>query len=491
MIFGKGLIQVDDVREGSPAIVDRIIYDSDRAEKRFWRIVLNRNIVYHDGRFMLNSDVKFTFDLVKKYGGYILNRRLDFSNIKEISLAGDLEVKFELYKPDPNFYNKLIEIPIISRNYYIDALKNGYSVFDDKPPMGCGPFAFVFQNDTALNIKIHPNFYAGHPFLEYIRIDFFEDEGQLTDAFTNRSVDFIEVPDRITAQTLNALLGNNAIVFTIPRPEIKVYFILINNRKFPLSELSVRRGIDYAINREEIIEKFHYKEIANTLINLKNPHYFKTAFREIYDPGRALQLLKSAGWQPNRQTGILEKNGQFLDLNLYFSRNSFLEESIARAVKISLGELNINIQPVPIIPSEKKKRHLKGEYDLMIWSYSYDSDYLLEAIEQFYFDILKGSLSNPNYQNTFLDQLLNLSYRDSKTKNRLFQRFQFYVKREVPAIFLFFDDRIIVAVNSRFHNFRTTYRDGDRSFYRLRPIEDWFVPEILQKYSTESDRLSR
>ncbi|MFQ5584893.1 MAG: ABC transporter substrate-binding protein, partial [Calditrichia bacterium] len=265
MIFGHGLIQVPSFREISPALLDRIVYDPTGAANRIWRVVLNRNIVFHDGTFMLNSDVKFTFELVKKYGGFFLNHRLDFSNIKEVTINGDLDIKFELYKPDPDFYEKLTEIPILPRNYYAEAMERGYRVFKEKPPMGCGPFVFIFQNDTALNLRFHPNFYGGRPFLEDIWVEYFEDEGQLIGAFTNRSVDFIEVPDRVTAQTLHKLLGSNAIVFTIPRPETKVYFILINLRKFPLSELEVRRALDNAINREEIVKKFDFKEAANTL----------------------------------------------------------------------------------------------------------------------------------------------------------------------------------------------------------------------------------
>ena len=62
---------------------------------------------------------------------------------------------------------------------------------------------------------------------------------------------------------------------------------------------------------------------------------------------------------------------------------------------------------------------------------------------------------------------------------------QYYLKREVPAFFLFFDQRIIIAINSRFHNFRTTFRENDRFYMRMAPLENWFVPKILQRYSPE------
>lgn len=489
LIFGYGLLQKPGKYAVTPTLLDRLVYDSENANNKVWLLVLNRNIVFQDGSLLLNSDVKFTFDLIKKFGGHILNRRLDFRNIKNISIEGDLEVRFELFEPDPDFYEKLNDIPIISRRYYAAAMEKGYSVFSEKPPMGIGPFSLQFKNTTAINLKYHNQYFSGRPFLDDITIEFFSNEEQMIDALTNRNIDYIEIKDRITAQRLHDLMGSNIIVFGIPRPNKKIYFILPNLKHFPLSDEVVRKAIRLAINRKEISQKFEIKEIARTLFDANNPHYFKTAFREDdYNPILAAQLLKNSGWSADQKSGILQKNGRSLSFSLHFAKNSFFEESIARSLKISLGELNINLQPIPIEPARKSELIQNGQYDLMIYSYTYNPQYLFEAVEQFYLDILKGNLSNPNYQNSYLDRLINLSYRDNSVKEKLYQRFQFYLKQEAPVFFLLFDQQIIVAVSSRFHNFRQTYRENDRYYYRLAPFENWFVPKVLQRYSTSNGR---
>jgi ABC-type transport system substrate-binding protein len=486
LIFGYGLLQKPGKMEVSNSIIDRIIYDTQNRSNLTWRVVLNRNIIFHNGSFLSNTDVKFTYDLLKIYGGNVLNRRLDFRNLKDISIEGDLEIKFELSKPEADFYEKLNDVPILSRNYYIDAENNGYKVFSENTPMGLGPFSYDFQNGTALVLDYHPNFYGGRPFLENILIEYFENETQMVDAFTNKNVDYIEVPDPVTAQEIHKLMGNSCIVFTIPRLEKKVYFILINTQKFPLNEIVVRKAIDLALNREELIAKLQLKEVANTLFDSDNPYYFKTAFRKQYDPQAAILSLREAGWGLNQRTGILEKNGENLNFNLNFSQSSYLEESVARALKISLAELGINLNPVPIRAQLKERIIEVGDFDMIVYSYTYDPDYLFEACEEFYFEILKGNLTSPNYENRYLDRLFNRSYQDYEVRERLYQRFQFYLKRESPAIFLFFNERVIVAINNRFHKFRTTFRENDRFYYRLAPFENWFVPKYLQRYSTES-----
>ena len=486
MIYGYGLLQKPGKYAISSSLLDRIIYDTGQQNNKVWRIILNRNIVFQDGSLMLNSDVKFTFDLLKKYGGYIFNRRIDLRNIKNISIDGDLEVIFELYQPDPNFYEKLNDIPIISGRYYANAMDDGYKVFSVKSPMGIGPFSFESQSNSTINLKYHQLYFSGRPFLEDVRVEFFENEEQLIDALANKNVDYIEIPDRVTAERLHDLMGSNIIVFSVPRPNKKVYFILVNLRKSPLSDANVRKAIELSINRAEIASKFDIKEISKTLFDSDNPYYFKSAFRENeYNPSLASEILKSSGWKPGQKTGILEKNNESLDLKLSFAKNSFLEESIARTLKISLSDLNINLQPVPVLQAQKVDILKNGEFDLMVMSYTYNSQYLFDAVEQFYFDVLKGNLADPNYQNNYLDQLVNLSYRNKSVQEKLFQRFQYYLKREAPAFFLFFDQRIIVVINSRFHNFRTTFRDNDRFYMRMSPLENWYVPKTLQKYSPE------
>lgn len=490
LIFGYGLLQKPGKYAVPSSLLDRLIYDTPQANNRVWRVVLNRNIIFQDGSLLLNSDVKFTYDLVKKYGGYIFNRRLDLRNIKNISVEGDLEVKFELYRPESNFYETLNDIPILSREYYSSAMDEGYSVFEEKIPMGIGPFSLEFQNTTAINLKYHQRYFSGRPFLEDIHIEFFENDEQLIDALTNKNVDYTEIKDKITAERLHELMGSNIIVFGVPRSNKKVNFILANLNRSPLSDINVRQAIELSINRNEISSKFDFKETAKTLFDSDNPHYFKTAFRdEEYNPVAAAQILKNSGWIRNQRTGMLEKNGKPLNITLGFSQGSFLEESIARSLKISLGELNINLQPIPVQPFGKDELVKNGDFDLLILSYTYDPQYMFDAVEQFYFDILKGNLLNPNYQNSYLDQLVNLSYRDKNVRQNLYQRFQYYLKKELPAFFLFFDQRIIVAVNSRFRNYRTTFREGDRLYIRMSPFENWFVPKILQRYSTQSGDL--
>ncbi|RMF54999.1 MAG: hypothetical protein D6748_15760, partial [Calditrichaeota bacterium] len=357
LIFGYGLTKKPDKIGNPPSLIARYLDGPTRKNTRIWRLLLHRNIIFHNGDNLRNVDVKFTFDLIKKFGGNILNRELNFSNIKQITLNGDLEVTFELYKPDPEFGLKLSDVPIVSHRYYQSAMEEGYQIFQKLTPMGMGPFRYVFSTPEMMLLQYHPHYYGGRPFLDRVKIQFYNDEQSLVDALVNGEVDYVELPDRNTARRIHDLMGRKLYIFLIPRPERKVYTLNFNLHRFPFSEPEVRKAIYLALNREELVKRFlkDIGRVANTLIPDNNPYYEHELFQKEYDPQKALLLLRRKGWRLNKQTGILEKNGRPLSFRLYFTENSFLEENIARTIKLDLGELNINVQPVPVPRREKEE----------------------------------------------------------------------------------------------------------------------------------------
>ncbi len=483
-IFGGGLIQAPGKFAAPPSLIDRFIFIPGGQNNRFWRMVLKRNVFFHNDQIMRNADVKFTFEFLKKFGGQVLNRRIDFSNIAEIRIHGDLELMFVLHRPDRNFDQKFSDIPILSADYYQEALEKGFNIFSEKPPIGIGPFVFQSRNPNMIQLVTHSRYYNGRPFLDGIQIRFFDDEQQLIDGLVNGTVDYAEISDLPTAERIHEILGNRILLFTVPRPYRKVYFILLNTRQFPFQNTETRAALESILNKQLIVNRLlpDIGTVAHTLIPPDNRYYFEEAFRNQYQPERAAVLLNQSGWRLNQNTDLLEQNGKPFRFQLLFSQNSPLEESIARTLKVALGELNIDLIPVPVNPLEKDGIIQRGEFQAILCSYEFDDRALFQAIDHFYFHTLRGDVQNVNYRNRFLDRMFTVAYRDPSIYPQLYKRFQFYLRRDHPVIFLFFSNRIIIAIDSRFHNVRTTYKVGNRFYYRLRPIENWFVPKELQKY---------
>lgn len=481
MVFGYGLTKRADKVLNPRSLIERSIASRDN---RTWRMILERNINFHNGSNLRNIDVQFTFELLKKYGGWNLNRKLDFSNLKSVSGNGDLEVVFELYEPDKEFGNKLADIPIISSVYYAPAMEKGYAVFRQQRPMGMGPFRFETRREDTIMLSYSPFYYQGRPFLDRVMIRFFPDEQALIDTLVNGGVDYLELPDLNMARSLVDLLGTRMAVFRIPRTEIKFSSLLFNLNRFPLSEPEVRQAIYRSINRRQIVERYvkDTGSLANTVLKESNPYYERSLYGDDdYNPTAALELLRRSGWRLNSQN-LLQKNGRTLSFKLYFTRNSELETEIARAITIDLAELHINVQPEPVLLRDKPGIIAQSNYQAMLYAYSYDPKYTAQAIEDFYNQVLGATQKTPNYQNYYITDLLELIKEKRSLQKNLYKRFQTFIREDMPAVFLYFDDRIIVGLDKRFQDSRATFKDQDYFYYRMNPIENWFVPREKQKY---------
>jgi peptide/nickel transport system substrate-binding protein len=328
------------------------------------------------------------------------------------------------------------------------------------------------------------NYIFGRSFLDKIFYKFFDDEQELINSFLEGKVDLIEVQDYLTAEKLYQVLKNEIRIFTSPRPEKKVYFILFNVNSFPFNDSRIRSAIRRGINRKEIISRIvsYNGHEAYSIIDYSNNAFYKELSKDVYQPMLSMQTLNKRGWEINKTKGTLERNGNVLSFDLLYEKNSFLEESIARSVKINMAELGINVQPKPINIFEKEKVIDQNKFTAVLMNYSYFENSLFDAVLDFYFDILNNADGEPNYKNQNMEQLFTRAGSQLDLQKNLLQQIQIILHRESPAVFLFFDDKIIYAVNNRFQNIRVSFRSSNEYFYRLVPFENWFVPKALQKY---------
>lgn len=485
LIFGSGLIQRAD-RFGQPGnLIDRfIVIGSNKFRGIIWPYVLKRNIIYQNGIALRNEDVKFTFDVLKKWGGHLLNRGIDLSNLSSIETKGDLEVQFSLKQKDNFFDQKLSDIPILSQYYYQGIALQGYDLFKKIRPIGYGPFQFERSTDSEIVLHAHENYVFGSPFLEFVIYKFFPDKQKMLDEFIQDKVDLVEIEDQATAYRLHQVLENNIKIFQTIRPEKKVFFILFNTNSDPFNDSKVRIAIKGAVNQSEIVQQNvgNSGHIAYSVIDYTNSLFYKELFRESYNPGKSLRILQSIGWSLNKSDGLLEKLGKELSFNLIFEKNSHLEENIARTIKIQLGELGINVKPQPLVFSDKERVIKQNQFEAVLVNYSYYDLNLYEVIKNFYFDILKNSNYKANYFNPTIEKLFKQADKDTKLRKQFVRRYQIFLRQDSPVVFLYFDDKIIYGVKSRFQNVRVSFSSGSTFYYRLSPFENWFVPKSLQKY---------
>ncbi|MEX2285956.1 MAG: ABC transporter substrate-binding protein [Planctomycetaceae bacterium] len=91
----------------------------------------------------------------------------------------------------------------------------------------------------------------------------------------------------------------------------------MNTRTPPLDDLRVRKALQYLYQRDVLIEKLDYNESVPTNSHWPGSEYENPDNEHIaYDPQKADELLRQAGWSETGPDGVRVKNGQRLSLTL-------------------------------------------------------------------------------------------------------------------------------------------------------------------------------
>ena len=108
------------------------------------------------------------------------------------------------------------------------------------------------------------------------------------------------------------------------------------------SDVLVRRAINLAIDREEMIDNVlnGYGTVAYSVCD-KMPWYNEAAVSE-YDLDAAKALMEEAGWTEGKD-GIREKNGEKAKLTLMFNNGDSVRQALAEDTANQLRELGIEV----------------------------------------------------------------------------------------------------------------------------------------------------
>jgi len=178
------------------------------------------------------------------------------------------------------------------------------------------------------------------PYIENIVFTFVvEDETRLTALLSGETDFIVEVPTT-QVEVLESNPGFYVIEKSRPGACQQHHF---NTLIPPTNELAVRQACIYATDQEAIVQAVFQgvHPAAYTLLMPAAPYYNKDV--EVmypYDPGKARELLESAGWVDTNNDGVREKDGMDLEIN-FVSFPGFLAEAPAEMVQAFLAEVGI------------------------------------------------------------------------------------------------------------------------------------------------------
>jgi peptide/nickel transport system substrate-binding protein len=280
------LVSVDASGSYRPALAERWDVSDDA---RSWTFHLRDGVVFHNGESLHASDVLATLGRVldPSIGGAFGTEGVYLSYLggAEISAPDDRTVRIVTEDPMADLLDLVVDMPISPASALSD-LPGTY--------VGSGPYRIVEHTDARLVMEAHDGYWGGTPAYAAIHWLAEEDAAARTDAVLEGRADIaagigIEGRDRIVAAgdaTAREMDSGLAIIF------------MINALEGPGRDRRVRQALNYALDRQGIIEQIVDGAAKPLNGYLTSGHFGYDPGTPVYpfDPQRARELLAEAGY---------------------------------------------------------------------------------------------------------------------------------------------------------------------------------------------------
>ncbi len=190
-----------------------------------------------------------------------------------------------------------------------------------RPPVGTGPYA-VERWDPAKQWDLvrSDHYWDGRPEFDRIVLRGIADPAIRLAMIANGQAQVAEgiPPERV------ADLGKVPGVRVTIKPGLRAFGMAINLNRPALQDIRVRQALNYAVNKELIVNALFGGHAAVLRSPLASP---ASGYVDLgpwpYDPPRARRLLEDAGWKPAPPIGVRVKDGTALELTLLTPRGLF------------------------------------------------------------------------------------------------------------------------------------------------------------------------
>lgn len=335
-----------------------------------WRFHLRKGVKFHNGYPFTAEDVKYSMERLldpAKKSRY----RTRYLMFKQFDVIDDYTIDIKTNYPDGLVPNRLAFFGRIVSKKWVE--ENGDEVLR-KRAMGTGPFKFVsWKKKEEIVMEANENHFNRVPKV--------------------KRVIFRPIPET-AARMASIRAGETDIVTHVPPfmveelkkdPNVKVeitpalwsMFMVFNTLHIPeLKDIRVRQAINYAIDKETICKSV-LSGMA-TPLGLGAPPFLPGVDKSIksypYDPEKAKELLKEAGYEKGFLLNLYSPNGRYpMDKEMVTSLGSYLAK-VGIKTKIHVFETQQYFKKV--FARKMMGAHLIG-YSITLW----DQDGLLILVD--------------------------------------------------------------------------------------------------------------
>jgi nickel transport system substrate-binding protein len=212
-------------------------------------------------------------------------------------------------------------------------------------PIGTGPWQWVESRRGEFDRFVRNPYYWGpRPAYDEVRVNVIPDPNSRAIALETGQLDLIQGSEgEVSADTFMRLKA--AGYRTAVSAPLATRVVALNTRLAPTNELAVRQAINWAVDKNAIVQHVLYglEPKADTLFSTNLPYTNIGLKPYDYSPDKARQALEKAGWALKTGEKVRVKNGKPLRLELCFYGANALQKSVAEVIQANLGNLGFDV----------------------------------------------------------------------------------------------------------------------------------------------------
>lgn len=269
---------------------------------------------------------------------------------------------------------------MISPNCMIEgSTKNGVSGY-----IGTGPYVLAdFVTDEYAVFERNENYWGKLPEIGKITVKVIPDNQTRIMALESGEIDLIFGKNMLDADAISKYTNSDKFTVSLSDPT-STRHIVLNTTNDILGDVAVRQALQHATDREAISEGIFYglEQPADTLYAKTVPYCDIDLTPYEYSADTAAQILDEAGWTTG-SSGIREKNGRKLELELLYNSDSVTEKTIAEYLQSEYLKLGISIKIHGEEEQSYRDRMKAGKFDMVFnicWGMPYDPQSSLAAM---------------------------------------------------------------------------------------------------------------
>jgi len=449
-VMFEGLLRKNVKLELEPCLAESYSISEDKKTVTF---KLRDGVQWHDGQPFTAEDVQFSFEfighpdypgpygsVVKAITGAAAYKNKEAEHIEGIKIIDPHTISITTDIVDAAAVEKIGVMGIIPKHVWekVDVKSSLEATDLLRNPVGTGPFKISkFVPDQYVEMAANDNYWNGRPKVDKYIIQVANPETAQSQLI-NSDVDMLAVK-QMNPDDLNYYKENGVEVQEVSFDA--AMGMGVNNSMPIFNDKRVRQAFAYAINREAIVKDilYGYGKVANIPYKLDFWAAPASGLNEYkYDPNKAIELLKEAGWEYKESEKQMYKDGKPVKFTLkYYSGNKQVE-NIAPFIQQSMKDIGIQIDLQIAEFSTMLAEIKKGEFELYVMAQMNGTAGDMKAL--LHTDSIPPNGTNyTHYSNKKVDELTvkglqSLSIEDRKP---IYNELSAIINEELPIVYLY------------------------------------------------------